>query len=228
MLSLDSELNAKNKEIEELDKQMNWIYAHNLATGIPSKISITELKRLGSGEEAKQDIIMIEKPDFMSEQIESGTKYGTLVHTALQKLDFNNINIKNIVNSLTEDCNIQKSISNKLNRFSKTKLFEEIKNAKKVFKETSFNLNLTAKEVYNIESNENIMIQGIIDLYFVDNDDNIVLVDFKTDNKQDKNELLNRYKFQLDYYKRALEDITRKKVKKTIIYSLKLDEEIIL
>ena len=33
---------------------MNWMYTHNLATGIPSKISITELKRLEAGEDVKE------------------------------------------------------------------------------------------------------------------------------------------------------------------------------
>ena len=121
---------------------------------------------------------------------------------------------------------MQQSIINKIHRFSKTSLFNEIKNAKKVFKETSFNLNLTAKEVYGIASNENIMIQGIIDLYYIDQNDDIVLVDYKTDNVQMAKELILKYKSQLDYYKRALEDITGKTVRKTIIYSLKLDEEI--
>ena len=226
MLNLDSEANFERKEIKQIDNQMNWIYIHKLATGIPSKISITELKRLENGEEAKQDITMIEKPDFMSEQIESGSKYGTLVHTALQKLDFNSINIESVVDTLTDDVKIKKSIINKVKKFSNTKLFNEIKNAKKVFRETSFNLNLTAREVYGIDSDEAIMIQGIIDLYFIDNDDDIILVDYKTDNVQNGNELISRYKPQLDYYKRALEDITGKNVRKTIIYSLKLEEEI--
>lgn len=226
MLRLDADTNVNNKELKNIDEQMNWIYLHNLATGIPSKISITELKRLATNEEVTQDITMIEKPDFMSEQVESGTGYGTLVHTTLQKLDFNNLNVESIVSQLTNEKKIQKSIINKINRFCNTNLFNEIRSAKKVFRETSFNLNLTAKEVYGIDSDETIMIQGIIDLYFINNDDEIILVDYKTDSVQSGDELIKRYKPQLDYYKRALEDITKKKVKKTIIYSLKLEEEI--
>ena len=231
ILILDSESSKNEKNLKEIESQMRWIYIHNLATGIPSKISITELKRLESGEEAKQDINMIDKPDFMNEQIESGTKYGTLVHTALQKLDFNKQDfskedIEMIVNGLTNDKLLQKSINNKIYKFSNSKLFNEIKNAKKIFRETSFNLNLTAREIYNIDSEESIMIQGIIDLYFINDNDDIILVDYKTDNVQDGAELVKRYKPQLDYYKRALEDITGKCVKKTIIYSLKLEKEI--
>ena len=78
MLNLDAESNFERKEIKQIDNQMNWVYAYNLATGIPSKISITELKRLESGEETKLDITMIEKPDFMSEQIENGNSYTSI------------------------------------------------------------------------------------------------------------------------------------------------------
>ena len=226
MFNLDASIQKNNTELKNIDTQMRWIYIHNLATGIPSKISISELKRLEAGENSEIDIAMIEKPDFMCEQIESGAKYGTLVHTALQKIDFEKLNIEQIVSGLTNEKGLYKSIFNKLNTFSKTELFNEIKSASKIFKETSFNLNLTAKEVYGIDSSETIMIQGIIDLYFVDNNGEIVLVDYKTDNVQSRNELIKRYKPQLDYYKRALEDITGKRVKKTVIYSLKLEQEI--
>ena len=70
------------------------------------------------------------------------------------------------------------------------------------------------------------MIQGIIDLYYIDQDDKIVLVDYKTDRIEAEEELIKRYSSQLNYYKRALEDITGKEVKETIIYSLKLEKEI--
>ena len=187
-----------------------------------------------NGEETKIDISMIEKPDFLKEELESGTRYGTLVHTALQKLDFRLMpeeaqlknQIEEIVSGLTNDSKIKKSIAQKLERFTKTSLFAEMKQAKKIFKETSFNLNLTAREVYGIESEETIMIQGIIDLYYIDKDDKIVLVDYKTDRVEAGEELIKRYSSQLAYYKRALEDITGKEVKKTIIYSLKLEKEI--
>ena len=68
--------------------------------------------------------------------------------------------------------------------------------------------------------------QKQIEENYIDENDEIVLVDYKSDNVQKASELIQRYKSQLDYYKRALEDITNKKVRKTVIYSLKLDEEI--
>lgn len=212
--------------INDIDKEMNWNYKHKLATGIPSKISISELKRLEAEETSNDNITLIEKPDFLNDKVESGTKYGTYMHTALQKLDFEKINIDEVVAFLGVDETIEKSIKTKLEAFTKSNLFKEILKAKKVFRETSFNLNLTAREVYNIDSDENIMIQGIIDLYFIDQNNDIILVDYKTDNIEKAEELISRYSMQLKYYKRALEDITGLKVKRTIIYSLKLEKEI--
>ena len=74
------------------------------------------------------------------------------------------------------------------------------------------------------------MIQGIIDLYF-EEDDGIVLVDYKTDkvNAYNGEEILKeRYYKQLDLYKDALERMTGKKVKEKIIYSFSLGKEILL
>ena len=69
------------------------------------------------------------------------------------------------------------------------------------------------------------MLQGIIDLYFIENDE-IVLVDYKTDNLDDEKEFIKRYTTQLKYYKLALKKITGMNVKEAIIYSFKLKKSI--
>lgn len=67
------------------------------------------------------------------------------------------------------------------------------------------------------ESSSYVVVQGIIDLYF-EEEDGLVLVDYKTDRikDQDSSILVRRYKVQLDYYRRALEQMTGKKVKNVI------------
>ena len=62
-------------------------------------------------------------------------------------------------------------------------------------------------------------------MYF-EEDNELVIADYKTDNVSDITELVERYRVQLDYYGRALEQITGKKVKEKIIYSIKFDDEI--
>lgn len=69
------------------------------------------------------------------------------------------------------------------------------------------------------------LIQGIIDLYF-EEDGEFVLVDYKTDRvmkgEAGEKELVRRYAIQLDYYAKALTQLTGEKVKEKIIYSFAL------
>lgn len=69
------------------------------------------------------------------------------------------------------------------------------------------------------------LIQGIIDLYFEEGGE-LVLVDYKTDrvmkNEAGEKELVRRYAIQLDYYEKALTQLTGKNVKEKIIYSFAL------
>lgn len=71
------------------------------------------------------------------------------------------------------------------------------------------------------------LVQGIIDVFF-EEEGELVLADYKTDNVGQVRELEERYKVQLDYYQKALEQITGKHVKERIIYSVKFGEEILV
>ena len=73
------------------------------------------------------------------------------------------------------------------------------------------------------------LIQGIIDMYF-EEDGELVLIDYKTDrvNKSaaGEQELVKRYAIQLNYYAKALAQLTGKCVKEKIIYSFTMGKEI--
>ena len=71
------------------------------------------------------------------------------------------------------------------------------------------------------------LVQGIIDAYFVEENE-IILVDYKTDVIKSSEELKNRYKVQIMYYQEALERITGLKVREKILYSFKLEEAVYL
>ena len=79
------------------------------------------------------------------------------------------------------------------------------------------------------KSEEVVLIQGIIDAYF-EEDGELVLVDYKTDyvERGQGQSLAERYQIQLNYYARALEQLTGKQVREKIIYSFSLGEEIVL
>ena len=70
-----------------------------------------------------------------------------------------------------------------------------------------------------------ILVQVIIDVYF-EEEDGLVVLDYKTDRVSDEKELVDKYHAQLDYYAKALEQLTEKKVKEKLIYSFALGKEI--
>ena len=78
------------------------------------------------------------------------------------------------------------------------------------------------------KTEDKILVQGIIDLYYINKDDKIVLVDYKTDfiKQGEEQKLIEKYKKQLEIYKKALENSLNKKVDKVIIYSVCLNKEI--
>jgi len=99
-----------------------------------------------------------------------------------------------------------------------------------VYKEQPFYINIPVKELHESKSEENILVQGIIDLYYITEDNEIILVDYKTDYvpEKDENYLKEKYEKQLNLYKKALEEATKQKVSKTYIYSTYMGREIVL
>ena len=96
--------------------------------------------------------------------------------------------------------------------------------ADRLNREVPFNIQIPVEEIIvdkeeNNLKGETVLLQGVIDCYFEDNGE-LVLVDYKTDSVKDGKEdvVIKKYKLQMDYYKRALETITGKKVKERFIY----------
>lgn len=69
---------------------------------------------------------------------------------------------------------------------------------------------------------ETVLIQGIMDVFFVE-EDGIVLLDYKTDAVKSMEELWNRYETQLTYYSEALQKLLQKPVKERLLYSFRLN-----
>jgi ATP-dependent helicase/nuclease subunit A len=71
---------------------------------------------------------------------------------------------------------------------------------KKLYKEKQYVMGVSAQEVYpDYNGKEMVLIQGIIDAYF-EEENQIIIVDYKTDRVKEEEELKKRYKIQLDFY----------------------------
>ncbi len=95
----------------------------------------------------------------------------------------------------------------------------------RLYKEQQFVMGVPARDMGAGDSDEMVVIQGIIDAYF-EEDSQLVVVDYKTDRVRRAATLVEHYERQLDYYGRALTQITGKRVKEKIIYSFALQKEI--
>ena len=96
----------------------------------------------------------------------------------------------------------------------------------KLKKEQPFVLGIAADRVKpQFPHEEQVLIQGIIDAFFEEGDD-LILMDYKADAVKTGEELVKRYHTQMEYYTEALERIVGKKVKERIIYSFALGAEI--
>ena len=117
-------------------------------------------------------------------------------------------------------------------KFIQSDIFKEIyiaNKSEKLFKEKAIDYNIKLKNLFkdeNIEEDEKIMVVGIIDLFFENENGEIILLDYKTDyvTKENLEEVKARYKVQLDLYKSAIEDISGKKVAKNGLYLFGINE----
>ena len=227
--------NKKDERLfEEVDKTLSWKYPYIKATKIEGKASVT-----GISKGTKKEIIdMTETPKFLIEQKKlNKAEIGTLIHLIMQKLDFdkeyNEETIKELIQKLIDTNIITENESKyieigKILKFTKSKLYSQIQCAKEVHKEEPFYLYISSNEVYKDETDEKILVQGIIDLYYINKNDELILVDYKTDYVEEGNEqeLRDKYEGQLNIYKRALEKALNRKVEAVYIYSIYLDKEI--
>ncbi len=228
---------------EEIINRLNWSYKYKSDLSLHAKMTVTELKTSAQNIDNQDslNIILEEKnitPKFMSNIVEpKGATRGTIIHKVMQNIDLKNINsiddvevqIDMLIQKGKIDLEQKKLINTEtIYNFTKSNIAHRMNNANEVFKEKQFIVGIKANKINkDFKSNEIILIQGIIDVYF-EEDDGIVLLDYKTDTMYTKNLFIDKYKTQLEYYQKAIEQITHKNVKQKIIYAFYLNKEIIL
>ncbi len=171
---------------------------------------------------------------------------GTATHEFLQFCDFKfaQTGLENELDRLIEARFLPPETKelvrlSELRRFFESDFYRAISRAKELHRETRFNLFLPAADfTENAELKaqlvgEKLLVQGVIDLFFVDEDGNLVLCDYKTDRlpaealkSADRAAafLFERHGAQLTYYKQALAEICGRAPDKTLIYSLPFGE----
>ena len=168
------------------------------------------------------------------EDVLTGAQWGTLMHEAMQWLPLAQYTQASLTRELDalvtkgtfteEERNLLSDTS--LYKFFSSDLGKRLINAKRIERELPFSMLFEGKRVYDtLKDGENLFLQGIIDTAF-EEDGEWILVDYKTDRVKSGEDLIKRYKIQMDLYKEALQRLTGMPVKASYIYSFRLHDAI--
>ena len=238
---------------QEIERRLDFRYKFRESTLIKSNFSVSELKKknfeqvpvIDTEELFKEDICNI-KPKFLQEERGlTAAEKGTAMHFVMQKVDLSRVStieeikvqLKELVDRELLSKEEYKVISPyKVKKFFISKLGERMLSAHNrgdiVYRELPF---YTEIDVHRIDPDlpkdvegDKVRLQGVIDSFFYE-DNEVILLDYKTDYVEQGNEeeLINKYRMQIQYYKEALEKITKTKIKECYLYSFYLEKEII-
>ncbi len=244
-----------DKETELMDFYMGRFaakYPHEAYNNLFIKTTVTELKK-AQIEESEPSLELIRPegyvPSFINgeELAATGAARGTIYHKVMELIyendendtDFDSFserldNIAGWFSYLDEKGRLLADQSrcvkeSDIRDFCESDAGIRMKTAMEkglLHRESPFMMGISARRVDDsLPEGEIVLIQGIIDVWF-EEEDGLVLLDYKTDKVRTGDELIRKYKVQLDYYQEALEKITNKKVKERLIYSFTLNETI--
>lgn len=243
MISLN--VNKENSNNIDFKKNLDWKYKNLILQNLQSAISVSEIKKIYNKSifDEEKTIIFedtLSFPEFYTQKNEVLTPadIGTIYHKVFENIDFDKFTEENLPSlfeyllnqNLLSEKELNSIDKNKVLSFCKSDLVDRIKASNCVSRECVFTIGLKPSDIYSDEIlenvNSNILVSGIMDLYFEEND-YIVLVDYKSDSIKSDETFIKIYKPQLEIYKKALERATKKEVRECYIYSI-LGEKYIL
>lgn len=199
---------------DAVSERLEFSYAYAENKMIPSKKSISEIA------DGTTDVIL--NHISIDDSGVTPAQRGTLVHFVLQNIDLKNVgdisSIVSQINSMTEkkyfDSKYKDIIDvNAIYDFFVSDIGKRMLSSEEVYREFKFCVDVPANELGYDSEKETVLVQGVIDCCFLEEDE-FVIIDYKTGSLSDK------YKTQIQLYKRCLEISTGRKVKETCIYPL--------
>ncbi len=226
---------APDPEIcREINELINSEYDSSLSE-LPAKLSVTQITKKFEKEEEFD--FRLKRPKFITSASRlTGAERGTAIHTFFQYCDFDKARKDagaeifrmiemGYINQAQADSIDKRNVA----AFFESDLYSRIMSAKNLWREKKFMVAVAQLDIEN-EIMERLkksdgMIKGIVDLMF-EEDDEIVIVDYKSDHGISAEKLAERYSVQLRLYKSAIELTERKKVKEAFLYSFELRRSI--
>ncbi len=203
---------------QEIEHRFKFSHLVKTEAYKPLKISVSELKSQSS-----HQLSVFESPKFIkADDVPTAMAIGTTMHALLEKIDYHMSPEISTIDAFIE-VQIQKKLvdekyvsminRNKIIDFLNSNLAERIRSSNRVNRETPFVL-----------KHDNQLVQGIIDLYFIEKD-KWVLIDFKTDfvTELSIHSVADNYRMQIEIYKKAIESLTGIAVGESYLYFIGID-----
>jgi len=227
-------MRAKEELTEKLGK-LGWQYPHAALANIPSKLTATQIKgrQLDSeiAQEAPKPVAAgsVYRPDFMVEQRGlTPAQKGTALHLAMEKLpldgDLSPAGISRELDRLLEADILTPAQHacipvEQLARFYASDLGREVRTAPLCRREFKFSMLVPAREYFPDGGEEELLLQGVVDLWFRD-ERGITVVDFKSDRVAPGGETAKaeEYRPQLTAYAKALRAILGEERLRTVLW----------
>jgi ATP-dependent helicase/nuclease subunit A len=262
LLLSDSDRDGDSTLMTRMSEKFSWQYPYDSLKELYTKTTVSELKKAGMQEETdfsaklyEEETVVPYVPRFIEDDTNvTGTMRGNAFHKVMELFDFRKLTkevsenqkalqelLKEQLDNMRADGRLLESYYQavsvpKLTAFLQSQAalrMAEAARAGRLHKEQPFVMGIPANLLKkDFPAEETVLIQGIIDVFF-EEDDGYVVLDYKTDAVDRGEELVNRYKLQLEYYAQALEQLSGYRdtgegmhVKEKIIYSFKLGEEI--
>ena len=233
--SLDEETVVEVEEIAEPDEELTALLKERLAYAypyaalarVPAKVAASQL----SHENMSRQHIAAARPDFLQKDGMSAAQRGTALHTFMQFADYPRAATDSVAETqrlvaegfLTPH-QAEVLPQDKINRFFTSELYARMRRSPDCRREFHFTVTVPADAVTDEPlgcDGEEVLVQGIADCVFCEGD-GLVLLDYKTDRVREPQELIDRYRSQLQFYKQALEQIFDLPVTQAVLYSFHL------
>ncbi|QDI90033.1 helicase-exonuclease AddAB subunit AddA [Salicibibacter halophilus] len=226
-----------------VQKRLDWTYPRLSATTHFAKQSVSEIKKRTDNEDPYAAKPMREhhfqstnatRPRFMQEDKGSlhRAEIGTAMHTVMQRISLQVDTISQIeaaIEEMKENEQLSETQAQAIDihaifRFLQSDLGKRVRQSSHVYREVPFTFVKPADQIYSGWSDkdpEPILIQGVADCLFRDDDQRLVLIDYKNDqinSRMNETLLRNRYEEQVQLYAEAIEQIWKIDVREKYLY----------
>ncbi len=233
---------------EDLVDRLSWRYPHAASAAIASKLTATQLKGREKDAEAAEDGVelrpappqatRLQPPVFEGERPLTPAQRGTALHMVMQYLNYDHTNdlreISDEIARLVAGQYITPRQGEAVNpadilAFFRSDLGLRLRRSSRLEREFKFSLLAPAEDYYpGGEPGEEVLLQGVVDCWFVEEDGTVTVVDFKTD-RVSENTVKSRaedYRPQLDAYTRALSQAAQVTVRRRCLWFFGVGHEV--